>query len=243
MLISSPRHRPEDLELWAELEAADVAHGSTPAFRRKLAAAQAAVDAFADAGPCYASVSWGKDSVVLAHLVACRNSRWPASPPIALVWVTVGHLDVGCQAVRDTFLALWPQPYREIAVDPGERTEKGTKGKRDGFFQAEREFGKRRFIGIRADESGGRKISARRWGIESLNACRPLLWWTAADVFAALAIIGLPVHPNYAMLGDGRWERDQLRTAPLAGKRGDQFGRAEWETEFYGDILRRLRTV
>ncbi|TXH99574.1 MAG: hypothetical protein E6Q76_19695 [Rhizobium sp.] len=65
----------------------------------------------------------------------------------------------------------------------------------------------------------------------------------AADVFAYLAFHGLPVHPNYAMLGAGRWPREYLRTAPLGGKRGDQFGRAEWEREYYGDVLRRLEVI
>lgn len=241
MLIPSERHTAADLGLWAEQEAADLAHAKTASFREKLVAAEHAVASFAASGPCYCSVSWGKDSVVLAHVVATYNARWPAPAQIPFIWVTVGDLDAGCRDVRDHFLTLWPNPYREIAVEAGERTDRGTAGKRNGFRLAEREFGPRRLIGIRGTESGGRKISARTWGVESVNACRPLLWWSVADVFAALACFGLPVHPNYAMLGGGRWPRHHLRTAPLAGKRGDQFGRAEWEAEYYGDILRRLQ--
>jgi phosphoadenosine phosphosulfate reductase len=240
MLIPSHRHTAADLRLWAEYERADVAHAQSPAFRAKYDAAAEAVSAFAIAKPCYCAVSWGKDSVVLAHLVSSYNNRHGDHFSVPFVWVTVGELDAGCRDVRDAFFALWPQPYCELAVEPGVRTDKGTKGKRVGFREAERRFGKRRLIGIRADESSGRRISARHWGVESLRACRPLLWWTAQDVFACLAFFGLPVHPNYAMLGGGRWEREHLRTAPLGGLRGEQFGRTEWEREYYGDVLRRL---
>ena len=63
---------------------------------------------------------------------------------------------------------------------------------------------------------------------------------SAADVFAYLASRQLPVHPAYAMLGGGRYQRDRIRVSSLGGRRGDGMGRAEWEREYYGDILRRL---
>lgn len=235
MLISSPRHTAADLELWRELEAADLLHYRTANVAAKADRAKAAIREFAAAGRCYCSVSWGKDSTVLAHLVEATDL-----PSLPFMWVTVGELDVGCDRVRDHFLGMWPRAYREIRVEAGERTDRGTRGKREGFALAEAEFGPRRLIGIRADESGGRAISLRHLGIASANSCRPLGWWTEADVFAYLAFHGLPVHQNYAMLGGVRWQREQLRTAPLGGKRGDQFGRAEWEREYYGDVLRRL---
>lgn len=235
MLIRCERHTEADLKLWAELEAADLAHYRSANVGLKAERAKSAIREFAAAGPCYCSVSWGKDSTVLAHLTDCADL-----PSLPFAWVTVGELDVGCDRVRDHFLSMWPRAYREVAVDPGERTHQGTEGKRIGFLALEDEFGPRRLVGIRADESGGRAISIRHLGVASPNSCRPLAHWTEADVFAYLAFHGLPVHQNYAMLGGGRWSRDHLRTAPLGGKRGDQFGRAEWEREYYGDVLRRL---
>lgn len=242
MLISSPRHRPEDIALWRDLEAADRLHGGRLLRSGAVDRAAEEIRRFAADGPCYASVSWGKDSVVLAHLVVCENERRLAGrlPMVPLGWVTVGGPDVGCPEVRDCFLSLFPNSYREILVAPGGRTERGTAGKREGFLALDAAFGRRRLIGLRADESGGRAISLRRWGVCTEASCRPLGWWTEADVFGYLAVMGLPVHPNYAMLGGGRWPREHLRTAPLGGKRGDQFGRAQWEAEYYGDVLRRL---
>lgn len=253
MLIRSPRHRAEDLELWSRLETMDRLNYQLRKVQAKAVRSLESIQRFTLDSPtgCYAAVSWGKDSTVLAHLVAIENERRhlqglregkPAAPPIPLAWVTVGTLDVGCRQVRDHFLSLFPCPYHEVQVDPGERTEHGTTGKRDGFRCLESTLGPRRLIGIRADESYGRRVSGWTWGIESPSSCRPLLWWTAEDVFAYLAFHGLPVHPNYAMLGGGRWERNQLRTAPLGGRRGEQYGRPLWEREYYGDVLREETT-
>jgi len=50
----------------------------------------------------------------------------------------------------------------------------------------------------------------------------------------------LPVHPAYAMTAGGRWDRKHIRVASLGGQRGAQYGRREWEREYYGDVLRRL---
>ena len=62
----------------------------------------------------------------------------------------------------------------------------------------------------------------------------------ALETFGYLAAHDLPVHPAYAMLGGGRWERDRIRVASLGGRRGDGIGRAEWEREYYSDVLNRL---
>lgn len=80
-----------------------------------------------------------------------------------------------------------------------------------------------------------------RWGISTERTCAPLAWWTAADVFAYLATHDLPVHPAYAMLGGGRWRRERLRVAEIGDTHGKGGGRLEWETEYYGDALRRLQ--
>ena len=52
-------------------------------------------------------------------------------------------------------------------------------------------------------------------------------------------IHAMPVHPNYAMLGVGRWDKYRLRVAAVGHCEGDGMGRREWEREYYGDILNR----
>lgn len=231
MLIPSPRHTPADLALWRELEAADRAHGNRPQLAAKAERSLAVIREFVGAGPCYCGVSAGKDSVVAAAL--CRI----VSDKIRLV-----HLKAVPCVNPDNAPVLaalpWPVTIVEIdysAIDP--RLDPETEKDRI-FFGAFRDFGDRYVSGIRADESAVRKISLRHRGVSTARSCRPLGWWSVADVFGYLAANDLPVHPAYAMLGGGRWPRETLRVDELGGERGDNFGRSEWESEYYGDALR-----
>lgn len=243
MLIPSERHREADLALWADLEAADAAHAATNRrVERLVARAAEEIDRFvrADGGAVYASASWGKDSVALAHVAALQN------PEIPLVWVRVEPIfNPDCLAVRDAFLARHPSiRYAEIVVrcrsDRYGWHASGTL--EEGFRAARARYGGRRISGVRADESGRRTVSARVHGVSSETSCRPILRWSAADVFALHQAAGLPTHPAYAMLGGGRYDRSRVRVSSLGGRRGDGFGRAEWEREYYGDVLRRLES-
>lgn len=182
----------------------------------------------------------GKDSVVLADLV---REAGIACPLVYLRAEPVANPE--SPRVRDAFLPGWPWEYREIEIDyrsipPGLPFDAVEKAKDRLFFGAFESLDLPHISGIRAEESGGRKIRMRRWGLMSANACAPLGWWTSADVFGWLAHRDLPVPPAYAMLGGGRWDRRQIRVDELGGDRGSQFGRGAWEAEYFGDVLRRL---
>lgn len=244
MLIQSYRHTPEDLELWAELEAAD----SLRCTRNRQAEALNAIIAFTvDQPPCYAGVSWGKDSVVVAHLLWCTARH------VSLMHLRPTNHNPDCDAVRDAYFAQFSgQPYVEVEVSyegidrantPHQELDRLTDQR---WYAAIREFEKpyngRHVLGIRADESAGRRIRMLRWGLNSPNACAPIGRWSTADVFAYLAS-ELPVHPAYAMLGGGRWPRERLRVAEIGDTHGSGGGRAEWEREYYGDVLRRIEAT
>jgi phosphoadenosine phosphosulfate reductase len=79
-----------------------------------------------------------------------------------------------------------------------------------------------------------------RWGLNSPKGCSPIGRWNTADVFGYLAIHDLPIHPAYAMLGGGRWPRERLRVAEIGDTHGAGGGRAEWEKEYYQDVINRL---
>lgn len=230
VLIRSPRHRPDDLALWRRWEAVDRARGRHLA--RKTSRAVEALRSFAAAGPCYAGTSWGKDSVVVAHLVATT------CPEVPLVWIRVEPIaNPDCALVRDAFLARWRCRYAEIvrrcAVDDdGEVHATGTL--ESGFKEAASRYGPRHVSGVRADESAQRKLRVMRWGESTEMTCAPIARWTSRDVFAYLAHHDLPVHPAYACLGGGRWDRERIRVASLGGRRGQGHGRAIWEREYYG---------
>lgn len=192
-----------------------------------------AIASFASDGPLYVGVSWGKDSVAVAHLAR------RVDPAIPLCWVITPRWETPeCWAVRDAFLTAHPGAYREyldhelpIVV-------------RDGLpvalvddsetWPPAADFGRRYVSGVRAEESGARTRRMRAFGVATTNTCAPIGWWTAEDVFGYLHRHGLPVHPAYAMSHGGLIDRRRLRVAPLGDVRGTGMGRRQWEREYYG---------
>jgi len=244
MLIKCDRHTADDLELWEDMEETDRLFYATHNMKRKETETIERLLAFAAMHPThYVSVSWGKDSVVLAHLVYRAGIR------SRLVYISAMPVsNPYCAVVRDAFLSACPMQYHEMVLDYGCRAPygDGLGHEADGLFRAfgellTRTLGKR-VTGIRRVESGRRRVRFARWGHESTNTFCPIGYWDTADVYAYLAHYDLPTHPNYAMLGGGRWRREDLRVDFLGGDAGDQFGRAEWEAEYYGDVLRMLQS-
>lgn len=232
VLIPSSRHTKADLRLWAEYERADLVHDLGAKVDRSLQTI-----AEFDKGHCYAGVSWGKDSTVLAHLIAISRPEMP------VVWHRIEPIkSPECEAVRDHFRRQWPLNYHEIVrwCRRGKDEWHASGTLESAAAEAVARFGERRILGIRADESRERRLTCLINGTSSALSCRPLAWWTVQDIFSYLAQHELPVHPAYAMLGGGRYDRSRLRVASLGGKRGDGLGRAEWEREYYGDVLARL---
>ena len=233
MLIASGRHTEADLCLWEDYAEADMVRSRTDGLKRLVDRSIAEIRRFNNRGDTYASISFGKDSVALAHLILMANERVPL---VHIKAVPFGNPD--CWQVRDAILPRLGFEYREHIADYGYDATEAEKDRI--FFGIFRKESGRYFSGIRADESRGRKIRMRAHGLTSKNACAPLGWWSASDVFAYLAMHDLPVHPAYAMLGGGRWDRKQIRVDELGGDRGGQLGRSEWEQEYYGDELRRI---
>lgn len=241
MLIPSPRHTAADLRLWRELEAADRAHSHSRMLGRNYRRCEEIAKEFLAAGPAYVAVSWGKDSVAVAHLVL---SIAPTTP---LCWIRVAPIaSPECSLVRDAFLKRHASAeYHEIEAWC-ERDDAGwhaTGSLERGIAEAERLLGERTILGIRANESSVRHLRVFGLGPNTPRKSAPLAYLTVPDVFGILSMFDLPIHPAYAMLGGGRWARDSLRVASLGGKRGDGIGRAEWESEYYGDELRRIESV
>jgi phosphoadenosine phosphosulfate reductase len=244
MLIVTPRHRPTDLDLWRELEAADSLVAISSRLSRLIEQAHAAITTFVASGPCYAGVSWGKDSVVLAHLL------WSVARQIPLMHLRPTNHNPDCDLVRDAYLTHSAgQSYQEVSVDYS-RIDRVRCTRQDldratdaRWYAAIRDFGQpfggRHILGIRAEESTGRRFRVCRWGLNSPNGCAPLGRWTTADVFGYLSLYNLPIHPAYGYLGDGRWPRERLRVAEIGDTHGTGGGRSEWEREYYGDVLRR----
>lgn len=235
MLISSPRHTPADIAMWTEHAEADHAYASLPTLGKRVERSLSVLREFLAAGRSYAGASHGKDSTVLWHLL------WRVGG-CDMIHLRPSNHNPDCDVVRDELLRRFPQPYSEVPIDYGDLHEQGLpdheldKLTDQQWYAAIRAagepYGHRHILGIRADESGGRKIRMLRWGESSPNACAPIGWWSTQDVFAYLALHDLPVHPAYACLGGGRWSRERLRVAEIGDTHGKGSGRAEWEREY-----------
>lgn len=232
MLISVHEHSALDLDAWARGEKLDRVTAASGLHKRRLARSVAALERFvAKPDGCYCGVSWGKDSVAVAHLVAT------VCPYVPLVWIRVEPIcNPHCVLVRDSFLSMFPTvQYDEIRSDCWrDNTGWHASGTLErGFSKAEDRYGKSHISGIRSQESAMRKRRCLRFGESSETTCAPLAWWSSDDVFAHLFSNKLPVHPAYAMSMGGAIERGRLRVSSLGGQRGTGHGRTDWEKRYY----------
>lgn len=235
MLIMSERVTLADRLHWDELDASDFVYAESRPLEQMAQFAMRSIAEFREAGPCYLGISWGKDSVVVAHLVAMMGIDIPC-----VYFVHSPRDNPDCNRVRDAFLSEYSIDYSERVVDPRQAGDTSTKRKRYARWEAEAGLPYRRITGIRADESPIREISAWTHGISTEVTCRPILRWSTPEVFAYLASRYLPVHPAYAQSRGGLMDRNWLRVAPLGGKEGTGHGRSDWEREYYGDVLNRI---
>jgi phosphoadenosine phosphosulfate reductase len=236
-LIASRRHRPDDLEAWTMLARSDEAWGRLDRLDRLVDRALRALMAFRKAGQFYIGTSWGKDSMVVAHLA--YRLRLDAK----VIWFPAGQVEnPDCVLVRDQFLARFDVDYIEHEVSELRWSQSGVHRVHDGaqaaFARESRRFGSRYASGIRGSESGSRKKRMIHWGECSQNTCAPIGHWALEDVYAYLARHDLPVHPAYACLWGGRLERRAIRVSTIGGTIGEERGRREWEERYYPETLR-----
>jgi phosphoadenosine phosphosulfate reductase len=239
-LIRSLRLSPDDLDRWERTRITAQLHAQLSTHRKRVAKSRTILLNFTGSGRCYAGVSWGKDSVAIAHMIATLVPRIP------LVWIRVKPIEnPDCEIVRDAFLKQHPGVrYEEIDVwcarDADGWHARGTLER--GFSQAGERFGDRHISGIRGEESGTRQLRMVRFGPSTANTCAPIGWWSAWDVYAYLVEHGCPIHPAYACTQNGLWDPLRIRVASLGGKRGDGMGRREWEERYYGAELAALQS-
>lgn len=231
-----------DLERWRRLYSIDKKLAFSPRLSSMEDAAIDEMRKFRNSGRCYLGVSWGKDSVVLAHM-ACR-----AQLDIKLVWVVIRPLENPyCFDVRDDFMARFSVEYVE-AVD--DRVRGLARRNRHGVNWLTPEEGvhgldlasvstdcERYISGVRSEESSARASRQAMFGVSTARTCAPITRWKGEDVFAYLAKYDLPIHPAYAMSFGGRLDRRRLRVHSLGGEAGDEFGRGEVESAYYRDEL------
>lgn len=237
-LIESPRQTAADLAHWRSMERLDRVLAQSSELSRMEQRALAVLREFARKGPSYVGVSWGKDSVVVAHLAWRLRAEGVHLP---LVWVRVEPIEnPDCVLVRDAFLARFPLVYHEVVAhcwhdETGRLRAKGTL--EQGFARARDVVGARHVSGIRGQESSERALRMAHFGEATDSTCAPIGWWRGEHVFAYLAKYDLPIHPAYAMTWGGTLDRARVRVSALGLTRGTGRGRTTWERQYYRDVL------
>lgn len=237
MLIESPRLTDDDRRAWAQLEAADARNARRigSLVDRSLRVVGEFLERCPDA---WVGCSWGKDSVVTAHLA---HQVDPAVP--------IGHESHGewsspeAALVRDAYLGLHPTAYIDVPAPPVPLGDGVGWPEGESDWPLNRELGPQRLTGVRAAESGTRRLSAATHGDSTRNVCRPILRWPTWAVFAYLWLHDLPTHPAYAMSMGGALDRERIRVDHLFGARGADMGRREWERRYYPDAWVRLQAA
>ena len=240
MLIQSNRHLIQDLALWKEYALADACNSKAAKLEVKERTAIESIESFVARYPdCTASTSWGKDSVVMSHLI------WRCAKQVPLMHLRPTNHNPDCDLVRNAYLDRFNHAqYDEVKVDYSSvdraRLTASEIDKATDYiwYEAIKAYsqGRKYMLGIRADESTGRRIRMMVHGVESKVSLLPIGFWKTADVFAYLSKYDLPIHPAYACLGGGRWDRSRLRVAEIGDTNGSGLGRTEWEMEYYPEV-------
>ena len=250
MLIPLATLTPAALAHWETLTRYDHALGRS--LHTKTVRAVDEIRRFHDTHPdAICSTSWGKDSVVVAHLARL------ASPDLPIVWVPTVRADGmtyeagATYRVRDAFLAAFPGAYEErpaVARNPkrGDDDYDPDQFDRPGYRSQDvlGETCREPYIsGVRAEESAMRAMSIGHRGTTTARTCRPIGRWTAVDVFAYLAVHDLPTHPAYAATVGGHYDRRWLRVHPLRSKapaRSAVYGvdMDDWEDRYFPTLTR-----
>ena len=181
----------------------------------------------------YIGVSWGKDSVCLAHMATQLLPEWP------LVMIRHQLTVPELLNVRNAFLATHKTArYFEIKIDltPNDIGGFHLKGSYEkGFRKARQKFGDCHMSGVRGQESRIRALVRKQSGGENKFALAPLIDWTVKDVWGYLALHDLPISPTYAMNFAGQLDRDRLRIADLTF--GTEIGdKQQWEHVYYPEF-------
>jgi phosphoadenosine phosphosulfate reductase len=227
MLIITTRHTSHDLMSYTQYRDADkMALWSKNKEMRSICE----IKKWCSLHNAVALTSWGKDSVVMLHLLCLSEVNIP------VVWVLFSdRYNPDCVLVRDSFLASHRMDYHEEVFDYN-AVRRGDKH----WVSVAKIYSPFRIIGIRNDESTGRLIQYLVSGHTSVNSCRPLALWKTSEIFAYIEQNNLPLCPVYGYLGGGRWERNRIRTHSIAGTTANGIGRTEWEKEYYPDLLRKI---
>lgn len=234
-------------------------HSKFPAHQKRVQKSQEIIrEALTQMERPYAAVSFGKDSLVLMHMVIQER------PDIPIVWSDRGleaelpetyalietlkekyHINLvvlkpeismfeiyrryGLPEIDDHVSRLTVKEINLVWTFAKYTKETGS----DGYFQ-----------GLRADESHGRTMMARKYGVlftrkrDNFLTCNPLFWWTARDVWAYIVENKIPYHPEYD--NTKFRSREEIRLSNWSGLFMSRKGRMVELKSLHPDLYQRL---
>ena len=145
----------------------------------------------------YVALSWGKQSIVLAHLA------WRVSPEILCVHWSGQDADIiaDFDATRDAFLRYYPINYLECSRGERWLKEAGVQLMQEGGYGG-------LLIGLASWESKGRRYALGKAGENNIYRyadgrlrCCPIARWGKLELAAYIAKYQLPVLSTYRRLG------------------------------------------
>ncbi|GGE47766.1 hypothetical protein GCM10011391_28170 [Pullulanibacillus camelliae] len=193
-------------------------HSRLPAFQKKVKLSFDIINkALKEMKNPYASISFGKDSIVLMHLLL------QIAPDIDFVWSdrgleaelpeTYDYIEVIKSKYPINLTVIYPEMTmfeiyhkygipgihrnadktivtKKCMIEPFEKYAK--ENQKDGYFQ-----------GVRADESASRIKMAKSYGHlffrkrDKMWVANPLLGWSGRDIWAYIVSRDIPYHPEY----------------------------------------------
>lgn len=219
-------------------------HSRTPGHQKKLRRTKEIIlEALDKMKKPFVSVSWGKDSIVVAHLVWMEQrsvpmvwsdrgpeAELPETYPLVEEWKRRYNINLAVVVPEMTMFEL----YRKYGIPEisGGKTRAIIKEinlvRAIGNYARENGFDGR-FMGIRADESKGRRKLGKFRGplffgeTERMWICNPIIYWSARDVWAYIFANDLPYHPLYDH--NKLRDREQTRLSNWSGVFDYQHGR------------------
>ena len=230
-------------EAWATLSA----------YRRRVAQAKEVMLRGADRGTMALAVSWGKDSLAMAHLaleVAPGATLFHLASPYELpgyeesVAYFSSRMTVhNAEAPRT--LADYIEWCRDVGL-PHERTRaaqhravKEIKKDRGSEWIHEHGFTVMA-LGMRIDEKGPRAAMLRARGpvyslVDGTHRCCPIAYWTGRDVWAYIVTNGIPYNRRLYDAETHGMTRETIRNTGWLSTDGAGEGRIAWLREHFRD--------
>ena len=236
-------------------------HAKTPQYQKHVHEAKQAIEKALQTGRTfYASCSFGKDSAVMLRLIL------DVRPDMPILYMSSGYALPDTIAYKDLLKEAWhlnltelpaKVDYLELCQEfdlPHRRSQATQKrvvkmikkdhasawAKEQGFTGA--------FLGLRAEESRGRKIQYLRnpEGIldkeNNILKVAPLATWIAYDIWAFTFSTGMPYNHLYDKENCG-FTRYTLRNTGWLSTDGENQGRLEWLRKNYPQYYQKVRDL